>query len=324
MSGSVRRILAIRFSGLGDIVMLTGVFAALKQQYPGCHITLLADRVNGGILSETGGVIDQVICLNRSPFRQRKYLSALKETARLLHQVRQQQFDMVLDFQNFGETGFITRMAKADVKVGAPKKDKYAKPYTLRVPLREQGHRIEQFARIAQLEHRIYDPKLIPSAQALSFASELKKELTPGLPVVGLNIGSTQENRRWHHNHFAELARKLKGHAEVVVFAGPAEEQYLPAFEGIARPLSALSLPQLCGAIASCDVVVSNDTGPAHMAGALSIPLVTLFSTGDDEEVGAICERKRFIKRIPINDIHAEEVMSLISSLIPELTASPA
>lgn len=318
------QILAIRFSGLGDIVMLTGVFAELKRQHPGCHVTLLTDVVNAGICSETGGVIDDVITVNRRPFRQRKLLVAFGELYRVLKAVRQQRYDLVLDFQNFGETGFLTRMAHARQTIGAPKKAKYAKPYDVVVPVRESGHRIEQFARIAQLERRIYPPKLQLSAEGCDYAANWIAKRPTGVPVVGLNIGSTQENRRWHHEQFAALAQRLKGVAEVMVFAGPSEEQYLPTFSGLTHVVSSVTLPQLSGALSCCDVVVSNDTGPAHMAGALNVPLVTLFSTGDDDEVGAACQQKRFIKRIPINDITVDEVLEQIQALVPALVSDPS
>lgn len=313
------QILAIRFSGLGDIVMLTGVFKALKQRYPGCRITLLADVVNAGIATETSGLIDEVITLNRQPFRQRRLLPAVKEVFRVLSAVRAQQYDLVLDFQNFGETGFITRMARAAQKIGAPKKPKYAKPYDVVVPVRQDGHRIEQFARIAQLESHIYPPTLSLSEVGREFADSLKQGLSSALPVVGLNIGSTQENRRWNHERFSELAERLSGQAEVVIFAGPAEEPYLPSFAGKGHVVRSVTLPQLCGAISCCDLIVSNDTGPAHVAGALSVPLVTLFSTGDDHEVGAICDQKKYIKRIPINEIEVDEVLVQMTALLPRL-----
>ncbi|WP_370277019.1 glycosyltransferase family 9 protein [Pontibacterium sp.] len=311
------QILAIRFSGLGDIVMLTGIFGALKQRYPGCRITLLADVVNAGIASETSGLIDEVITLNRKPFRQRRLLPALKEAFRVLRAVREQQYDMVLDFQNFGETGFITRMAHAAKKIGAPKKHKYAKPYDVVVPVRTDGHRIEQFARIAQLERQIYPPKLCLSENGRKYAASWKQGLSRDLPVVGLNIGSTQESRRWHHERFAELAKRLSGQAEVVIFAGPAEEQYLSSFVDKGHLVRSVTLPQLCGAISCCDLIVSNDTGPAHIAGALGVPLVTLFSTGDDHEVGAICNQKRYIKCVPINEIQVDEVLVQMAELLP-------
>lgn len=315
------RILAIRFSGLGDIVMLSGVLAQYRSQYPGCEITLLCDVVNAGIVTELGGVVDHVIALDRKPFRQRRLMASLLELWRVVRAVRRRPFDRVLDFQNFGETGFLTRMARAKEKIGAPKKAKYAAAYDICVPLRKSGHRIQQFARIAQLLPEIYTPRLVLSERAERVRKELAA-MTSG-PVVGLNIGSSQESRRWSEQHFAELAKRLSKTMHIRVFAGPSEADLLAAFEGIENidVCTGLDLSQLSGAIASCNVLVSNDTGPAHIAGALQVPLVTLFSTGDDDEVGAVGAPKCYIKRIPINAIDVGEVEARVTSLLEQLSA---
>lgn len=62
------KILAIRFSGMGDIIMLFPTFQKLKQKYTNAHITLLCDSVNQDIVKNSGGLIDDVVTLNRSVF----------------------------------------------------------------------------------------------------------------------------------------------------------------------------------------------------------------------------------------------------------------
>lgn len=71
------RILAIRYSGLGDVVMLLQTLEKLKNKYENCHITLLTDKSNISLKDISCGMIDEVISLDRSVFRKRKYFLSL-------------------------------------------------------------------------------------------------------------------------------------------------------------------------------------------------------------------------------------------------------
>ncbi len=73
--------------------------------------------------------------------------------------------------------------------------------------------------------------------------------------------------------------------------------------------MALINLIKLSGAISLCDVLITNDTGPAHLASALDVPTLTLFSTGENYNVGALIEKKEFIKNININEITVEEVI---------------
>ncbi|MDD3324704.1 MAG: hypothetical protein PHN38_06255 [Sulfurospirillaceae bacterium] len=145
------RILAIRFSGMGDIVMLLQTFEKLKQKYENAHITLLCDSANSDIAKNSGGLIDEVFCVNRSVFRKKKFLGMLKEIFRLFA-LRKESYDLIIDFQNFGETAFITHICKAKEKRGAPKKKNKETAYTTIVPRDESGHRSQFFSRIAGVD----------------------------------------------------------------------------------------------------------------------------------------------------------------------------
>ena len=96
----------------------------------------------------------------------------------------------------------------------------------------------------------------------------------------------------------------------IVVFAGKREKKYLDAFSNDVIKVSDVSVDELCGAISVCDYFVSNDTGPVHVAAALGIPSMTLFSTGTDENVGALSCKKVFLCNF--DDINALSVHDAI------------
>ncbi|WP_428634562.1 glycosyltransferase family 9 protein [Sedimenticola sp.] len=308
------KILAIRYSGLGDLVMLLPALSLLKSHHRDAHITLLTDRSNQAFADIACGLVDEIIPFDRRRMK-RGIFPALAEIASLIRKLRSASYDQVIDFHNFGETATISYLAKAPVKRGAPKRPKYHYGYTERISRLEDDHRSQFFCRIAGVDDTWRVPALCLSEAGRLYADQLQNQSDEARPVLGLNIGSTQENRRWSHHYFAELAERLNKQYRVLVFIGPSETAYADVFEGVCETVSGVSIPQLCGAIACCDYFISNDTGPVHLAGALGVSTLTLFSTGEDWQVGALAEHKRWIRKSVINDISVDEVIDKLAEL---------
>lgn len=110
-------------------------------------------------------------------------------------------------------------------------------------------------------------------------------------PLVGLFPGSNAPARRWPSDRFSEVARTLLARGGQVVVLGGAAERALTAAVA-AGATGALDLGGetdlggLAAILSLCDLVVTNDTGPMHLAGALGVPTVTLWGSSDPMEVG--------------------------------------
>ena len=309
------RILAIRYSGLGDVVMLLQTLEKLKNKYENCHITLLTDKSNISLKDISCGMIDEVISLDRSVFRKRKYFLSLVEIVKLFPKIRK-QFDMTIDFQNFGETATLTYFTNAKIKLGSPKKDKYNYGYTEIIKRSDHNHRSQLFSRIAKVNDNLDYSKLCLNNEAINFKEQLNKQLDKSKKTIGLNIGSTQDSRRWNENNFSKLNDILKTEYNVLIFIGPCEKAYKYAFKEDSFFIEDINLIKLSGAISICDCFISNDTGPVHIAAALQISTLTLFSTGNDFNVGALSNKKQSIKNVNINKITVNEVIEKLNNLI--------
>lgn len=309
------RILAIRYSGLGDVVMLLQTLEKLKNKYENCHITLLTDKSNISLKDISCGMIDEVISLDRSVFRKRKYFLSLVEIVKLFPKIRK-QFDMTIDFQNFGETATLTYFTNAKIKLGSPKKDKYNYGYTEIIKRSDHNHRSQLFSRIAKVDDNLDYSKLCLNNEAINFKEQLKNQIDKNKKTIGLNIGSTQDSRRWNENNFSKLNDILKTEYNVLIFIGPCEKAYKYAFKEDSFFIEDINLIKLSGAISICDCFISNDTGPVHIAAALQISTLTLFSTGNDFNVGALSNKKQSIKNVNINKITVNEVIEKLNNLI--------
>ena len=309
------RILAIRYSGLGDVVMLLQTLEKLKNKYENCHITLLTDKSNISLKDISCGMIDEVISLDKSVFKKRKYFLSLVEIVKLFPKIRK-QFDMTIDFQNFGETATLTYFTNAKIKLGSPKKDKYNYGYTEIIKRSDHNHRSQLFSRIAKVNDNLDYSKLCLNNEAINFKEQLKNQIDKNKKTIGLNIGSTQDSRRWNENNFSKLNDILKANYNILIFIGPCEKAYKYAFKEDSFFIEDINLIKLSGAISICDCFISNDTGPVHIAAALQISTLTLFSTGNDFNVGALSNKKQSIKNVNINKITVNEVIEKLNNLI--------
>jgi lipopolysaccharide heptosyltransferase II len=111
-----------------------------------------------------------------------------------------------------------------------------------------------------------------------------------GSPLVGLFPGANAPARRWPVEGFEAVATELGGRgARIVVLGGPGERaltsRVAAAVPGAFDAGGRTSLLDLAALLALCDLVVTNDTGPMHLAGAVGTPTVSLWGPSDPAEV---------------------------------------
>ena len=109
--------------------------------------------------------------------------------------------------------------------------------------------------------------------------------------IIGLNIGASTESRRWSELNFFELAKRLSPKGFAIRFLlGPQEAFLVKATRKVCRQNNwdfslHRQVETLIKAVSECCLLISNDTGPGHLAAALDIPVITLFSTGSPDNV---------------------------------------
>ena len=151
-------------------------------------------------------------------------------------------------------------------------------------------HRINQYRLLLG-----QDTDVTPAFRTLRPSAENRNAWSERLGVaeglVGLFPGSNAAARRWPVQGFAELARTLLGRGKRVVVLGGAGERELTGAVAAGAPGAVdlggeTDLPGLAAILSLCDLVVTNDTGPMHLAGAVGAPTVTLWGSSDPREVG--------------------------------------
>lgn len=176
-----------------------------------------------------------------------------------------------------------------------------------RAPLLE-GHRVNEYLTICGLEPT--DP---PEAPRIAGAGlERADAAWQGPPsdsagrVVGLFPGANGPARRWPADRFGRLARRLgRDGATLLVFGGPGDEETTAKVSGAAGDGAfdlggRTSLTELAGALRSCDLLVTNDTGPMHLAAALGRPVLALEGPADLRQTRPLGSRARVVGRFDL------------------------
>ncbi|RJQ51067.1 MAG: glycosyltransferase family 9 protein [Desulfobacteraceae bacterium] len=313
------RFLVIRWSGMGDVVMTLPALKWLKDRFKGSYICYLTDCAFAGIPARSG-LVQRVETIDRRGFKSnRRLLPAALQAMRVVAKLRRSRFHGVFDLQGFGETSLIAYFTGAPFRVGRVK----GSPLRRRVytaPIQadwEKEHRSDYFL------NAVVGAFGYPAGQA-AVPYRLPLLRTVGCcDRIGINIGASTESRRWSEENFFDLAQRLsrRGYG-IRFFLGPQEAFLESAVKDRCAAqrwefLLHRKVDSLIDALADCRLLVSNDTGPGHLAAAIGIPVVTLFSTGSPENVRPLAPRGKWLRnRTDINRIGVPEVEAACLQLL--------
>jgi heptosyltransferase-1 len=298
MPGSLKNILIIKPSALGDIVMALPALSALRRSFPDARISWLVRTVFAPLLKNHP-------CLNETILFDRKYLgkswrspAAFGSLLSFLKQLKQTDYDVVFDFQGLFRTAFFAWRTGCPNRFGMANAREFGHIfYTDKI---KQGpdtvHLVDYYLKIVRtagagqtdVEFILpEDKEAVDSVRGLLTSHGLE----PGNFVV-IVTGSAHEDKCWPVERFAQLADKVSSHFNIpVVATGSAGE--IPTIEKLQNltrvPVVSFagqtSLGELIELLRFSKLVVSNDTGPGHIAAALGKPVVLIFGRSNPARV---------------------------------------
>jgi ADP-heptose:LPS heptosyltransferase len=327
-----QNILVIDFGQLGDVVLSLPALRAIRERFPRARITVAAGKPGAEVVNFSG-YANATLVVDRVALRDGPKLVSLGRILKLVKKVRQEQFDFVIDLHSLSETNLLGFLS------GAPKRLYSRRPgrsldflgnFNPRPPI-EKDHRtrhlIDRYLDVLGplgVTNAERQPRLqTRSADDNAVDKLLKKEQADsGTPLIGLFPGAGHPSRRWPLEQFAELAEYLVRNDGVrpIVFAGPEERPLIPQMKSL-FPKSTiifdrLTIPQLAAAQARLAVLVSNDTGPMHIAAAVGTPVVLLLDRRAPESYIPLGEQHRVIYSSTIPEITIDEVYSATRALL--------
>jgi len=281
------RFLIVRLGSLGDVVHGIPAAAALRRAHPDAQIDWLVDPKYVAVLNLVSSVTRAI------PLDPRAGWGRLMSSTRAL---RGEKYDAAIDLQGLIKSAALTRAAGARRTIGLPRAH-------LREPLAallysempDPGHDphvirkgLALMRAVGVTDVRIAFPIDVPVTPVAARAAE---QAGPGGYVM-INPGAAWPNKRWPPERFGALAAALRERLGLmsIVLWGPGEESLAEAVVTAGRGAATKSPPTTLTDIASvakgARLVISGDTGPLHIAGAVGAPLVALFGPTITERNG--------------------------------------
>jgi len=278
---SPRHILLIRLSSVGDVVLATPAAAWLRKRYPQAKITWLVDSGYLDLLRENPH-IDRVLEFDRAG--RHRGLIGIRRLARELAPV-----DLLVDLQHKARSVLLARFLQPTRKQTLTKRRGLG---LLRAiwggdEVLRATHQVERYLRVLASENGAGQEQQVPLLRVAEadrrYAADLLAKRKRTAALVGILPGAGQSLKRWPIQQVVALADRCQRHGWQVALLGGEQEKNL--LSELLRQLSAepllvnyqASLGQLTAILACCQAVVSPDSGPAHMAAALGVPVLTLF-----------------------------------------------
>ena len=302
------RILLITLSNIGDAVMTTPVLQALHRRYPQAVVDIVTDARASQLFTH---------CPYRNKTLEKDKRAGWRGTARLVRQLRDTHYDLVVDLRTDG----LTLLLRASQRL------------TRRKASTPGYHAIERHFGVVAAHLGNPDmpaPRLWLSAAEQTFARQQLADL-PGQRWLTLAPGARGQAKRWPARNFRALTERLQDAFDAVVLLGDSSENDLCTALGEALPLPAINLAgktdllQAAAVLEHTRLFIGNDSGPGHLAAASGTPTLTLFGPGDPARyhpwhpqaqwlqgdsrsieavsVSAVTEKARAMLEIPVDDV---------------------
>jgi len=285
------RILVVRLSALGDVVIGLHVLSTLCARVGSANVDWLAEDRFAPLL-EGHPQIDTLHVYERRQLGQR---GGLRQLWNLVGELRAAHYDLVIDLQGNMKSGVLSRFSGAPRRVGLapPLSSEGNRLFMTESIAARPGHRIDSYR---DLIDQLFGPGDFPTAILPSEPEDHDALLFhPGVSGFG-------EFKRWPPEHYAALGDRLSAALErpVLLSAGPGERSQAEAVQQRmsvpATIVEPASLKALVNTLAGAHLVVAADTGPAHLAAAAGVPTITLYGPKDPSVLAPLGPRAEAVR----------------------------
>ncbi len=290
-----RKVVLLRASRIGDFICATPAFRALRMALPEAEITMITLPMLQDLAMRSPH-LDRFAAFPGFPGIAEQLFDA-RHTIDFFQTMQAERFDLAVQMQGSGvySNPFILLLG-ARATAGFVRQGDSPGRLDAALPYPQQGHEIQHVLALTtflgvppqgvDIEFPLW-PEDHCEAQTLLAGAEP--------PLIGLHPTARDATRRWALDRFAAVgAELLRRHGGTVVLLGEPEERAAgdALAQKIGKPclnlMGKTSLVVLGAIIAQLAVLVTNDTGPAHIAYALSTPTVTIFGGGNPASNGPL------------------------------------
>ncbi len=306
----LQKILVRATNWVGDAVMSIPALQALREHFPAAHIAVLARPWVAGLYGR------ERFCDELIPYEAPRGWKGLREKWSLAADLRRRKFDCAVLLQNAFESAALVRLAGIPLRIGY---DRDGRGWLLTHPIpaprpgdtpRHQRFNYLELLKRAKLitSYSAESPIRLDGAPAAAQKGrEHFERASVAGPVIGVSPGAAYGGaKRWLPERFAEAAIEVaRDRGATVAIFGSREELTIceivqQRIEAAMQPCinfaGTTGLTEFIELAAACEVYLTNDSGPMHIASALGVPTVAIFGATDDEATGPTGVQSRVVR----------------------------
>lgn len=295
---TVNNILVVKLRAIGDVVLSTVVLKNLRSAFPDARIDFLTERSSREVL-EGNSHINEVLVFD----------SRRQSGAGLIGTVRRRKYDLVIDLFGNPRTAIVTLLSGARYRVGY----RFTwRQYCYNIVVAPKGgevHNTEfnldalRAIDVPVVSREVEFPLDVESERFADefFSREVQRH--PGSEfIVAINPGGGWYTKRWRIPQYARLGDAMVKEfgAKILLVWGPGEEKEVRELQSAMSQPSLLlprtSLKQLGAILKRCHLMVTNDSGPMHIAAALGTPVVAIFGPTNPELQGPVGDSHEIVR----------------------------
>jgi len=299
-----KKVLVTFLMQLGDLTLTTPFIRALREAAPDSHITMLVDEKLKDVVLHNP-CLDEVITIDKKG-RDNNLLGLLS----CAHKLSKMQFDILINLHPNERCSFICSMIRVGKRTGCT--HWLFKPwFHVLTPLDRKKHAADMYLDVLtqlgvrDLKHHGLEIFTGRENQDVADAFWKEQGVNPEDKLIGFNIGSAVVTKRWAPERFAAVADRLaeKGY-KIVFFGGTMDEEMVQnaVSHMQTKPVIAtgrFTIGQLAAAMRRCSLIVTNDSGPMHVAISQRVPIVAMYGPSHPDLYGPYTNLATIVTAVP-------------------------
>lgn len=286
-----KKILIVRLSAIGDIVMALPVARALKEVYPNTDIHWLSQPECMSLVKDES-CIGKTITWPRKQwaelFAEKRFITLWQAVSSFRAQLRQEHYDLVIDLQGLLKSGLLAWLSGATYKLGLGSREgsQYLMNQVVSRNLGDQDLIGSEYRTLIETVSgsRRYQLGLASAPENKLSAQKKLTQLNLSKGFIALCPFTTRPQKHWIDTHWRELVTELLAEQqyELLILGGPADSAYAARlFQGLAiHDLTGqTNLQEAANIIGASAAVIGVDTGLTHMGHAANVPTVAIFGS---------------------------------------------
>lgn len=299
-----KRILVTFLMHLGDLTLTTPFIHALREAAPNSHISMLVDeKLKDVVLNNPH--LDEVLTIDKKG-RDNSLLALIA----CAHNLSKMKFDILINLHPNERCSFLDALTRVKQRAGTC--NVWFKPFwDIYTPLDRSRHAADMYLDVLtqlgvkELKHSGLEifPGEEDTAAAQAFWSTVGVD--PEDQLIGFNIGSAVITKRWAPERFARVADTLaeRGY-KIVFFGGGMDEEMVEEARGFMKApaikaTGSFTIGQLAAAMRRCSLIITNDSGPMHVAISQKVPIVALYGPSHTDLYGPYTNLATIVRADP-------------------------